>query len=172
MEHELVDEAAPIPKRRPTFLTVLCILTFAASAYYVFDGITTIFASKTFDEGQWNEITAQLEDALNEADPETSKILERILDDVSVTVRRGIKQATNLGLISIAVALLSALGAYLMMNLNRKGFTIYVGAKIFGIILPLVLLGVNFLTGMIYIFSALVSAVFIILYAVNRKHMD
>ncbi len=172
MNHELVDETPSVSKRRPTFLTVLCILTFAASAYYFFEGVTTIFSSKSFDEGQWKEIATQLEEGLSQADPQTSKFLERVLDDVSVTVSRGINKSTTLGIITIAVALLSALGAYLMLNLNRKGFTVYVAAKIFGIILPLVILGINIVTGFIYALSALVSALFIILYAVNRKHMD
>jgi hypothetical protein len=171
MENEIVDQVQPIESKRPTFLTVLCIITFAVSAYYVFDGFLTIFVSKSFDPSQWEAISEQVEEAMQGADPGAAQVMETIMQAVSETTTRAINHATSLGIVTLIVALLSAYGAFLMFNLRKIGFTIYTAAKIVGIVVPMVLLGFNLLTIIIYSFAAVVGLIFIILYAVNRKHM-
>ncbi len=172
MENQIVDQDSYTESRRPTMLTVLCIITFAVSAYYLFEGTLTIFMSKTFDSSQWQVVIDQMNEALDGADPQSAKFLESIMDSVSITIERSINNSTLLGLIAILVALVSAYGAYLMFNLKRIGFTIYTGAKIAGIILPLIILGFNIVTILVYLFAAIVGLIFVILYGVNRKHMN
>lgn len=171
MENEIVDRSAIAESKRPTFLTVLCIITFAVSAYYLFDGVLTIFVSKSFDTSQWDMISEQMEEALEGAEPGAAQMVETVMEAVSETTVRAINNATTLGLITFFVALLSAYGAYLMFNLRKIGFTIYTAAKIVGIVVPLIILGVNFLTIILYSIAAVIGLIFIILYAVNRKYM-
>lgn len=172
MENEIVDQSAVTESKRPTFLTVLCILTFAVSAYYLFDGVLTIFVSKSFDTSQLDMISAQMEEALDGAEPGAAEMVETVMEAVSETTTKAINNATTLGLITLFVALLSAYGAYLMFNLRKIGFTIYTAAKIVGIVIPLMILGFNFLTILIYSIAAVIGLIFVILYAVNRKYMS
>jgi len=169
---DIVDEVNDRDQKRPTFLTVLCILTFAVSAYYLFDGTATIFVSKSFDSTQWHAMMEGVDEALQDADPNTAKLLESFMGSLSKTIEKSIENANLLGFITIAIALLSAYGAYLMYKLNRKGFTVYVGAKILGIVIPLIILGFNMVTGFAYGFAAFIGMIFVILYGVNRKHMS
>jgi len=169
---DVVDEIADRDQKRPTFLTVLCILTFAVSAYYIFDGTLTIFVSKSFDSTQWHTVMQEVDEALKDADPSTAQMLESFMGSLSQTIERTIENANLLGIITIFVALLSGYGAYLMYKLDRRGFAVYVGAKIVGIVLPLILLGFNLVTGVAYGFAAVIGMIFIILYGVNRKYMS
>lgn len=171
-DYDVVDEVKDLDQKRPTFLTVLCILTFAVSAYYLFDGTRTIFVSKSFDSTQWHAVMEGVDEALQDADPNTAKFLESFMGSLSKTIEKTIENANMLGFITIIVALLSAYGAFLMYKLNRKGFTVYVGAKIIGIVLPLAILGFNMVTGFAFGFSAFIGMIFVILYGVNRKHMS
>jgi hypothetical protein len=172
MENEIVDQTAIIERRRPTFLTVLCIITFAVSAYYIFDGLLTIFVAESFDTGQWQTIMDQMNQALDEADPQSAKFLESFMGAVSETIERSINHATTLGLASLLVALISAYGSYLMFQMKRMGFSIYTGAKILGLMVPMVILGFNVVTIIAYSFAAFIGLIFIIMYGVNRKYMS
>lgn len=172
MQNEIVDKQAITDTKRPTFLTVLCIITFAVSAYYIFDGVLTIFVSKSFDTAQWQSIVDEMGNALDDADPQTAKFIDSMMGAVSETVEKSIQHATTLGILSIIVALLSAYGAYMMYNLRRIGFSIYTGAKILGIVVPLFLLGFNVVTLFIYGLAIVIGFIFVILYGVNRKYMS
>jgi hypothetical protein len=58
-----------------------------------------------------------------------------------------------------------------MWNLKKNGFWIYVVAAVGGLVVPMVFLGGGLLTALGVGFMGLISVVFIILYAVNLKHM-
>ncbi len=159
------------PKKRPTLLTILCILTFLVSGYTLVTGVIGIFSTKSFDQAQWHEISEQVAESLAGADENSARIVEEVLASASITVERGIYHGTTLNLIAILVALASAYGAYLMWNLRKSGFVFYTLAKIVGILVPLILLGFNVITIVVYGFATVVTVVFIILYNINRKYM-
>ncbi len=170
--NETIDyNEALVSKKRPTLLTILCILTFLVSGYTLITGVIGIFSTKSFDQAQWEQISEQVAESIAGADENSARIVDEVLASASITVERGIYYATTLSLIAILIALVSAYGAYLMWNLRRSGFVFYTIAKIVGIIVPLVLLGFNVITMVVYGFATVIGVILIILYNVNRKYM-
>lgn len=160
-----------ISNRRPTLLTVLCVLTFVVSAYYLFSGILGLFVADSFDQSQWDQISEEVGEALNDADENSAQLMETVMAAVSQTVTNAIENAFILSFIEILVALLSGLGAYWMWSLRKNGFWIYTAAKVVGVAVPMFFLGFNIVTVAYYGFALFVGIVFIILYATTRKHM-
>lgn len=172
MEDTLDIEVTGKVKKRPSLLTVLCILTFIVSGYNFIFSLWGLFQSKPFDAAGMEQGMRQLNEAAQSADGPLRNFLMNVVDGLSATIKAGVEHATALGITEIVVAGLSILGAYLMLRLQKNGFYTYVIAKIIGIVVPLTLLGFNILTGMMYGLAAVVGAVFVILYGLNRKYMD
>jgi hypothetical protein len=80
----------------------------------------------------------------------------------------------NLDLITGAnclFAILSLLGVFMMFKLKKNGFYLYTFANVFWLLVPLGLIDFDatFVNTMI---GAVISAIFIIMYAINLKHME
>ncbi len=166
-----VDEVEFLPKSRPTFLTVLCILTFIVSAYSIIRNVRALFKTKSFDEEGWRGIMDQVEDAVRDSDPQSAKFVEGILDAMSSYMHLSIEYSKLLIGISLVVALLSAFGAYLMYQLKGSGFKIYVAAKVIGIVVPLAIFSFNTIALANAVFAIIIGGIFVILYATQRKYM-
>jgi len=159
-----------LPKKRPTFLTVLCILTFVWSGGYGI--LNQTYQYLTFEKtypgkaAQFSELLEQMEDAGNDSGMmyESIQMSQYVLE----------KTAVNLDMISLTnifFAILSVLGAFLMFRMQKNGFYLYAGANLFWMLVPVALIGTEI--GMTAIISTIAIAVlFIILYGVNLKHME
>lgn len=161
-----------INTRRPTFLTVLCIITFVVSGYNLVMAIVGLFSDKSFDPAQWQDISAQMADAMSGTDAASQEMAIRLMEAISSMMQAGIENATTLGLTAVAASAISILGAYLMFNLKQIGYYTYILAKVIGVLIPLIIFGVNIVTLMMYGFIALIGVLFIILYGINRKYMS
>ena len=172
MENETVDfQPGQGEASRPAFLTVLCILTFLASAYYFFTSLVGIFISKDFDTNEWDTLSEQVAESMSDADETTSQMMQSAMEALAETTAKTIENATVLGLITMLVAVLSAFGAYEMYKLNRRGFGIYAAAKFIGIVVPLVILGANMVTLIGYTVALIAGLIMLFLYSINRKYM-
>lgn len=165
-------EEFTLKKERPTFLTVLCILTFLGSGWGALDGVIDYINA---DEAE--TVTALVEDAMDDAmddiqDSEMSDsqidMMEGLMDGVTSSLTE--ENIKNSSLVTILSCLLTLAGALLMWNLNKKGYYLYILGTVIAIV------------GMTMIFGGLVGAVaagftgfigilFIVLYGVNTKHM-
>ena len=75
------------------------------------------------------------------------------------------------GIAGIVLSLLSVSGVWLMWNLKKSGFWLYLLATIGGLVVPLIFLGGGWLALASVGFVGFFSLIFIILYAVNLKYM-
>lgn len=157
--------------KRPTFLTVLCIITFVVSGYHVIMAIIGLFTSNSFDPEQWQDISNQMADAMSGADSGSQEMANQMMNALSSMMQAGIANALTLGIVAIIASGLSILGAYWMFKLKKIGYYAYIVAKVIGIIIPLIIFGVNILTIIMYGFIALIAVLFIVLYGVNRKYL-
>jgi hypothetical protein len=146
------------PKKRPTFLTVLCILS------YVGVGIAII-------GGAWNLITLQSTiDAM------------KMMADTGLAALVGIDKSAveameNWGFAVYSIQIISALiclwGVLLMWKLKKMGFYIYVIAEILPAVATLLLMGGFGPMGtMAMVMSLIFPIAFIVMYALNVKHME
>jgi hypothetical protein len=157
--------AAP---QRPTFLTVLCILSFIAGAWGVFGGIQSSFTDKP--QRDLEEARTEMEEAMDQMG-ESSGMVANMMESAMELAEKSAENAVTLGYVALLTSLLSLLGVWFMWNLRRMGFGIYVVASLLGLLVPFVFLGFNMMTFIGLGVGGFITVLFIILYAVNLKHM-
>lgn len=164
-----MDQYAPVPAQRPTFLTVLCILSFIAGAWGVFDGYRTGFTDKA--QRDLEEARTTIEEAMEQMSG-GSGLAERMMEEGLAAAEQTVQHAQPIGISGLALSALSLFGVWLMWNLKRNGFYLYVLAGIGGLIAPISILGTSSVVIMGMGISGFFTVLFIVLYAVNLKHMS
>lgn len=99
-------------------------------------------------------------------------MMTKMMESGMVMAEKAAENAKPIGYSNIILSLLSLFGVWQMWNLKKSGFWMYVAASVAGLVVPMVFLGGGMLTLMSVGFGGLISIVFIILYAVNLKHMS
>lgn len=163
----MTDTTSTGAAKRPTFLTVLCILSFIAGGWGVIGGIINLVSAPSADE-----VRAQMEGAMSGmGDVEGAEALGGMMNSMADTAIKAAENAVPMAIGGIIIALISLFGVWKMWNLQKQGFWIYVVACIASFILPMVFLGGGLLAALSSGIGGLISIVFIILYALNLKHM-
>jgi hypothetical protein len=80
--------------------------------------------------------------------------------------------AVPLGYIGLLASALSLLGVWMMWNLKRTGYWIYIVAGVAGLFLPFIFIGFSTLGLLSLGFGAFITILFIVLYGLNLKHMS
>jgi CRISPR/Cas system-associated protein Csx1 len=101
---------------------------------------------------------------------------EKVLGKVQETmgnVMSSINEKTirNSGYAAIISSIITLIGAFFMWGLKKMGFLIYVLGIAVGIVAPIIIYNGNFLGAISAIGMGFIGLIFIILYAVNRKHL-
>ena len=164
------------PVKRPTLLTVLCILTFVGSGWAVLSNIWSYSkANETAAVFSKNIIYAQ--DSLSNKDSVSlnhgrrNKNLfgEKMMHSVSKLMTVDNIRKTAIG--TIFASLFTLIGALMMWWLNKKGFYLYILGVVIGLAIPFYLYGGNLVAVGISSVSGFFGLVFIALYALNLKSM-
>ena len=156
------------PITRPTFLTILCFLTFMSS-------LSGLWSQS---EGLWSP--AIVADQLKEKFETLYERLEQrpttqeteMVDQMftSVIASTSAETVRKISLIMVIFESMTLFAAYLMWNLDKRGFYLYLGATAFGLIVPMVAVG-----GMLGVIMAIGGVFFsffmCIFYALNLKYM-
>lgn len=154
---------------RPTFLTVLCILTFIGSGFGIYSAVTN-YTSAGFASEVTKDAMETAKDQIDEAanDEKGAELANKILDNVTSNITED--KIKNNAVASGIAAILTLVGAILMWGLNKKGFYIYVAGTIVSIVAPMVIYeGFMGLLGSGAI--AFFGIIFVVLYFLNLKHM-
>ena len=164
---EQTNSAAEMPATRPQFLKVLCILSFIGTGLGFISGLW----------GWWsNHMLAAGTDAVagaisgSEAGEQMAQSMTAMSSAMGMGPDYFAKQATSsliIGLLNLVVFL----GAMMMWKMKKTGFFIYTGGHVIQIIVPFVVVG-GLLGGLTGIMSGIFGVAFIIMYAVNVKHLS
>lgn len=157
------------PAQRPTLLTIVCILSFIGGLWGAIDGFRTAFTDKA--QLDLAEAREEVEGAMADVQGPGAEFAQRMMEQGIALAETAAANARPLGITAIVLALISLYGVWLMWNLRKQGFWFYTLAAIGGIIVPLYFLGFSTLAVLGLGIGALISIVFIILYAVHLKHM-
>lgn len=155
--------------KRPTFLTVLCILTFIGSGWGVLSQLFSLLFTNLVDVSAQTEQLNTMMDNM-ESGAGTS-FLSGILSSSQEVMQATMMHAKSIAVISLVLFLLSLCGAILMFSLRRIGFYIYTVAQLLLLFVVPYFAGFSMIVVMGMLFSALFTVVFIILYALNLKAM-
>jgi hypothetical protein len=164
-------ETAAESKKRPDFLTILCVLTFIGSTWGIFSGLTNYNNADVTAEMSRQMIEEQKEQAMDKAVTAGQKSFMEKMFSGANELMDTVKVKQN-SLFSIMSNLLTLVGALLMFRLKRTGFGIYVlGIAVF-IAAPLVIFGLGNIFALFMTFVlGLIGVLFVILYRLNLKHM-
>jgi hypothetical protein len=167
---ELLQEYEQKPTGRPTFLTVLCILTFVGSGFGLINGVYQyLTAEKAATELaiQKKESAEQIRKS-GKSDAGTrfaGRMVASVTDLSASDLRKG-------GLLAILAAVICITGAFMMWKLRKGGYYVYILGIILGIISPFIVFGSSNLAAVLgSTMVGFIGIVFIILYGVNVKHM-
>lgn len=164
--NDMLDAGYEEPlKKRPVFITVLCILTFVSCGLTFISSLWRLLVGNNTEESikSLNRLSRQTSGAFQEMSSSMEKVME---------------WQTTSDLLALANVLLCLVGALLMWRLKKVGFFIYT----FGQVLPFIALfgmysavqDVPFL-GMAMLIGSFLAALFalgfIVMYGINLKHM-
>ncbi len=159
-------------KIRPTFLTVVCILSFIGSGFGIFSAITDYagaeLAAQSIDmvDDAMEEAMDEMEDA--EAPESVTNFFQALMGDIQSGLTADNIRNNALG--SGLSCLLTLAGALLMWFLNRKGFYLYIVGIIIYIVTPIMVYD-GLMATIQASTAAFIGIVFSILYGVNLKHL-
>ena len=213
----------PRPKKRPTFLMVICILTFVGAGLGTLGGLANLATAgmtrssidliqkmkKNADEGKtpvpFDDSLFQslmIPDSLmgdslspdeqavkdsiqsifntpNEQVRKSTEVMEHLLGDVDGLLEKTVKYAYHLAFAALIGNLLCLFGGIMMFKMKKMGFFVYITGHVVEKAIPLALLGgiaSNGLMGSMMMFFSVImwffALAFIVMYALNLKHMD
>lgn len=139
--------------KRPTFLTVLCILSFIAAGFSIIGGLMMGAGSAIVN-------SAAVQDAVA-SDPDAAAGMENAS---AVMAEAGL--STGAIWLGVALTVIGLIGVIMMWKLKKTGFYVYTGTQVLGIVLPMVM-GAGFA-----LWGTVFAVLFIVLYGMNLKHMS
>ena len=150
--------------QRPTFLLVLCILTFIGSGWGTLSNLFSVFTAGLTDSSMQMEHYSSM---LNG----DSAVLSDILSSTMASLQATFVHAKEIAVINLVLSVISLLGAILMFQLRRIGFYFYTAAQILMLFVLPYFAGFNFMVLAGMLFSAIFAVIFIVMYALNLKYM-
>lgn len=154
---------------RPTFLLVICILTFIGSGWSVLSNLFSIFTSGMMDSSlqmeQYSNMMGNIEGSAS------SSFLTGFLNSSMEVLQATAAHAREIAVMQLVLSVISLLGAIIMFQLRRFGFYLYTAAQILALFVLPYFAGFSTLVVIGMLWSAFISLIFIILYAVNLRYM-
>lgn len=161
---EETNSGAP---KRPTFLTVLCILSFIGIGIGLVSGVISLATAGVaegvmeMNEAMMEEGMADYEDMMAEMGQDDGGMLGGLFEQAGAAM----EHARTLAIIGLICNLLCLFGVIRMWNLKKQGFYIYTVGELAPAFAGIILVGGLMATGLI------IPIIFVVLYGLNLKHM-
>lgn len=156
--------------QRPTFLTVLCILSLLGGLWGAWDGIKNAFTDAP--QKAVEEARTAIEEAMTQVEGSGAEFAVKMMEDGLVMAEQAAANAVPLGYIGLITSLLGLVGVWLMWNLKKNGFYLYTAASLAGLFLPFTILGFSTIGLLGLGLGGFISVLFIVLYAIHLKYMN
>jgi|SRR5690554_7273707 len=168
--HPIANEQQP---KRPTFLTVLIVLSAIYISFSLF-GVGNALISGPVSEIELDEQLSELY-ALS-ADLKSNGVGEQFGQMVEIMIQNAIYTNNEAFYITYVLNFISliigAISLFLMYNLKKIGFHIYVIYSLLPIISMYITTPIELILTFSIVSSVLIAALFSLLYGINLKHMS
>lgn len=163
---EDVNQNEMMPAKLPGFLKVLCILTFVGAGLGVIFGLINLvqapFALEKFQMTQ---------DLMGDMGSMEGVPGGGLMSSMMDGAYQAALHALPLAIAALSANLLCLFGALMMWKRKKIGFFAYLGGQLVGVVVPIVLVGFSGIFGGFMVLAAIFPVVFIIMYALNFKHL-
>ncbi len=149
------------PAKRPTFITVLCILSFVGIAISIIANITNYFSYSAL---------AANGDLFGGLKTDTGQDLNNAMNAMASAIGLDYPKMAMSALVQAIFNIPLLIGVLMMWKQRKLGFWIYTIFEVTQAILPL-LMGLGLIGGVTAVMMLIFAILFIVLYAVNLKHM-
>lgn len=156
--------------QRPTFLTVLCVISFLWGAYGVYQSAKSAFTDAPARELEKAQVEAEAEMA--KLDGAALEMAGPIMESTMDMMQKSVDNAVPIGYTGLLQGVLTLLGVWMMWGLKKLGFWLYTGAGIIGLISMVLFLGTGSAAMVALAFMGFLTILFIVLYALNLKYMN
>lgn len=153
-ENAVGEESA----KRPQFITILCILTFIGSSLAFIGAIWGYFSIKA---------SASMLESMGSMEGDTYGMMSGMKE----TMMKAVENAVPNLIIGLLTSLMCLYGALQMWKLKKMGFFIYTAGEITPAITGFLLGGGGIIGGASAVINLLLAIVWIVLYAVNLRHL-
>lgn len=168
--YQTIPEPVSAKPGRPTFLMVLCILTFIGSGWGIVSGISGYFTANAAAGMAQTAMQDAQENIENASSDAGSKMAEKMLSGISNTMKP--ENLKKNALFSVVASVFTLLGGILMFGLKKPGFWIYLLGTVIGIAGPFIAFGGgSIITIISSSLVAFVGVLFVVLYALNLKYL-
>lgn len=160
-------------ERRSQFLTVICILTMVYCAYSLFQSSASLIMGKPTEEkfeASQDQIREQfpLEDDMSEDELKMQKMMR---EEMLYFNEQSHEKHTELSALNLIVSITGLLGALLMINLDKRGFGLYITSCLLWVFGWLMFFETGLIVNTLMVFAGIISLAFIFMYGMNLKHM-
>lgn len=156
------------PVTRPLFLTVLCFITFMNTVSGLWSQSERFWNPGVMADKTRETFEMVRENVLEQANGADVKTMENMF---AAVIDNTTPQTIMTGAVFMLIfEALSLYGAYLMWNLQKKGYYFYLSGMAIAFLGPLLFIGgwLGFITAFASIFASIFMAIF---YALNLKYM-
>ncbi|MCC5922939.1 MAG: hypothetical protein JJT77_04055 [Crocinitomicaceae bacterium] len=171
MELDQHDKAQE-PKVRPTFLTVLLVMSSISIGLSILSTLSGL-VSGPMDPASVEQFTAEQYEAVGELkNLGMEDVSEMIASMMELTIYQSQNNYYLFQLVNLLTLFVGAYGIFLMFKLKKLGFHLYVAYSILPIIWFYVFVPAELIPNFLVFGSLFLSVLFIILYAVHLKKME
>lgn len=160
----------PEPKR-PNFLVAIIVLSSVSIVSSLYSTLKSLFAGP-MDKDQVDVYLAeQMESISLLRDQGADDIADMVMDVVDMSIYQNNEVFYSFNVATLLALFVGAASMFLMFRLKKLGFHLYVAYSLLPIIWFYVFLPGDIIPNFLVFGSLFISAVFIVLYALNLKHM-
>jgi len=159
------------PKKRPDFLTVICILTFIGSGFGIINSLINYLNADVLTEMGQQAIDQTKAKVDAESSGEGKKLADEMMSGASAMMDK--KKMKQNYLLAVLSNIMTLAGALLMFKLRKTGYWLYVAGIVVFVATPILIFGTSNLLniGITLLFGA-IGIIFIILYSLQLKHLQ
>ena len=150
------------PAQRPTFITVLCILSFVGIAISLIGGIMNYFTYSAL---------AATGDMFGGLKTDAGQDLNNAMNAMASAIGMDYPKMAMSALVQALFNIPILIGVLMMWKQRKVGFWVYTVFEVIQAILPLVM-GLGLIGGVTSVLMLIFAILFIVLYGVNLKHMS
>lgn len=157
--------------KRPTFLLVLCILTFVNTGFTILGGISGVISGPPSKEViKANNVA--LANSIEQLEKINLEYLIDVLKRIQMMTEAMYANFTAYNLVSVLVAMIGVSAAALMLKGKKIGFHVYIGYCFLYVLQSYLFISAAVIPSFIIIINLLIAGLFVLLYSRNLNWMN